>query len=166
MANFILRNPLNLSKAVSVGITYKQIVDTNDDERELIWVVELATDELTVSGTKIPPEILHIRRFDSLDEEIRRGVERLAAKIDWTPLAADIRAPIIDEIYPDSYIASIYDDVRFKIIDPAPAAGIDLASVKVFINDIDVSNELMFVGNAYECEVIWRPSIRVFDTYE
>jgi len=165
MATFLLRNPLNPYKVVNVGITYKQLVDVNDDQRELIWVIELAINELTASGTKIPPEILHIRNFDTLDEEIKHAVERLSSKINWEPLSEDTRPPIVEEIYPHSYVASIYDDVKIKLVDLLPSAGIDLSSIKVFINDIDVSSELMINGHEYECELIWRPKLRIFDTY-
>ena len=43
MAYFQVRNSLNPSKVIVCGITYKQIVPTNN-EGEAIWVIEVATD--------------------------------------------------------------------------------------------------------------------------
>jgi hypothetical protein len=165
MAEFLVRNPLNPSKAVSFGITYRQIVDVNDRTRELIWVLEIATDETTVSGLAISPEIIHLTSLDNMDEVIRGAVERISAKIDWEPLSDDTRAPIVDEVSPSTYFASIYDNVKFKLIDLDPSAGIDLENIQVFINDIEVSPDLIINGDEYGCEVEWRPTIRVFDTY-
>jgi len=164
MANFLLRNPLNPSKVVSLGITYTQLIDVNDRAREHIWVVEIATSETTVSGLPIPPEIIHLTNFESMDEEIKEAVERISAKINWEPLANDTRAPLVDEVFPSTYITSIYSDVKFKLIDLQPTAGIDLTSIQVFINDINVSPDLIVEGDEYGCDVTWRPRIRVLET--
>lgn len=165
MAEFLVRNPLNPSKAVSFGITYRQIVDVNDKTRELIWVLEIATDETTASGLAIPHEIIHLTNLEDMDAAIKGAVERISAKINWEPLSEDTRAPIVDEIYPSTYFASIYDNVKFKLIDLNPSAGIDLGNIQLLINDIDVSSDLIITGDEYGCEVEWRPAIRVFDTY-
>jgi hypothetical protein len=50
-------------------------------------------------------------------------------------------------------------------MDLNPSAGIDLNSIKVLINEIDVSSELLINGDEYGCVVEWRPKIRVFDYY-
>lgn len=165
MASFLLRNPLNPSKLVSLGITYNQVVDTNDKQRELLWVIEIATDETTVSGLAIPPEIIHLTNLDSMDLEIREAVERISAKINWEPLEADTRAPIVEEISPSTYIAPITSAVSFGLIDLQPSAGIDLSSIKLFINEIEVSPDMIIEGDEYGCNVSWRPRIIVYDTY-
>lgn len=164
MANFLLRNPLNPSKLVNLGITYSQLVNVKDRERELIWVIEIATTETTVSGLAIPPEIIHLTSLESMDDEIREAVERISAKINWEPLVADTRAPLIEEVSPSTYVTSIYSDVMFKLIDLQPSAGIDLTSIQVFVNDIDVSSDLIIEGDEYGCDVTWRPRIRVYET--
>ena len=113
MANFLLRNPLNPGKVVSLGITYTQLVDVNDKQRELLWVVEIATDETTVSGLSIAPEIIHLTNLDSMDEEIKAAVERISAKINWEPLEADGCPPIVEEISPSTYISTITNSGGF-----------------------------------------------------
>jgi hypothetical protein len=165
MAQFLVRNPLNPSKAVSLGITYTQLIDVNSKDGELVWVIELATDETTVSGLAIPHEFIYTTSFDKVDDEIENAVAKISSQINWAPLVEDTRAPIVDSIYPSTYIASIYDSIKLKLIDLQPSAGIDFSSVEMLINDMDVSADLIITGDEYECQVEWRPAIRVFDTY-
>jgi hypothetical protein len=100
-----------------------------------------------------------------MDDEIKEAVERISAKINWEPLEADTRAPIVEEIYPSTYNASINSIVQFKLIDLQPSAGIDLSSIQLFINDIEVSPDMVVEGDEYGCNVSWRPRIVVYDTY-
>jgi hypothetical protein len=165
MASFLLRNPLNPGKVVSLGITYTQVIDVKDKTRELLWVVEIATNETTVSGVAISPEIIHLIDLDSMDAEIKEAVERISAKINWEPLSEDTRAPIIEEISPSTYTAAITSAVSFGLIDLQPSAGIDLSSIQLFINDIEVSPDMIIEGDEYGCNVSWRPRIIVYDTY-
>jgi len=102
---------------------------------------------------------------DLMDDEIKEAVERISAKINWEPLEADTRPPIVDEITPSTYIASIHSDVKVKLIDLQPSAGIDLNSIRLFINDIEVSPDMIIEGDEYGCDVSWRPRIIVYDTY-
>jgi hypothetical protein len=165
MAQFLVRNPLNPSKAISLGITYRQLIDVNTKDGELIWVIELATDETTVSGLAIPHEFIYTTSFDKIDDEIEKAVAKISSQINWEPLLEDTREPIVEDVYPSTYIASIYDSVRLKLIDLQPSAGIDFSSIRMIINDIDVSTDLIITGDEYDCQVEWRPAIRVFDTY-
>ena len=165
MAQFLVRNPLNPSKAVSLGITYRQLIDVNSKNGELIWVIELATDETTVSGLAIQHEFIYVTSLDKVDDEIEKAVAKISSKINWEPLVEDTRAPIVDSIHPSTYITSIYDSVKLKLIDLQPSAGIDFSSVEMLVNDMDVSADLIITGDEYECQVEWRPAIRVFDTY-
>jgi hypothetical protein len=165
MAQFLVRNPRNPSKAVSFGVTYRQLVDVNSKDGELVWVVEIATAETTSSGLAIPPYFINVTSFDKINDEVEKAIEKIAAQINWEPLLDDVRAPLVDSVYPSTHIASIYDNIRINLIDLHPSTGIDFSSVKMIINDIDVSTDLIITGDEYDCQVEWRPAIRVFDTY-
>ena len=165
MAQFLVRNPRNPSKAVSFGVTYRQLLDVNSKDGELVWVVEIATAETTSSGLAIPPSFINVTSFDKIDDEVEKAVAKISSQINWEPLLEDTREPIVEDVYPSTYIASIYDSVKLKLIDLQPSAGIDFSSVKMIINDIDVSADLIITGDEYDCQVEWRPAIRVFDTY-
>lgn len=164
MAYFIVRNSMNPNKAVTFGITYRQIIDKSSQDGEAIWVVEIATDEphVTTSGT-IPPYFITITDSIDLDSEIEKGVVYLSNQINWQPLILDTRPPFVTEITPANYEASIRSNVIVKITDIHPSAGIDIDSIKLLINEIDVTDELIYRGDEFEYEIEWRPPRRIYE---
>lgn len=164
MAYFIVRNSMNPHKAVTFGITYRQVVDKNSQDGEAIWVVEVATDEphITTSGT-IPPYFITLTDLRDLDAEIEKAVAYISNQIDWNPLIEDTRPPFVSEITPSSYTASIRSNVIVNITDIHPSAGIDIDSIKMFINNIDVTDQLIYRGDEFEYEVEWRPHTRIYE---
>lgn len=163
MAYFTVRHSLNPSKSVTFGITYRQLVDKNSQDGELIWVLEVATEEphATTSGT-IPSYFINLTSLDDMDKEIEKAVTELSKQIDWEPLADDVREPFVDSVYPDTYIAEIHDNVLIEIVDLHPSAGIDINSIEVYINDEDVSNDVTITGDEFAYKVEWRPPARVY----
>lgn len=163
MAYFTVRNSLNPHKAITCGITYKQIVDKNSYDGELIWVMEVATDEphVTTSGT-IPPYFIHLTSELDLDLEIEKAVSYISQQVNWDPLLEDTRAPFVNESSPSSYIAKITDAVEVSIIDLHPSQGIDIDSIEMFVNDIDVTDQLKIEGDEYNYIVRWTPPSIVY----
>jgi hypothetical protein len=167
MAQFIVRNSLNPSKAVRFGVTFAQVVP-KDNEGEPIWVVEVGTDEPHLSGGDIPPEFINLTSLDNLDLEIEKSVEIISAKIDWSPLDEDIRPPFVESCFPTDYEIDIESDVKLVLKDLLPATGIDISSIQMTVTadgkDFDVTPELVVRGDPYEYTIKWRPTIRVYDT--
>jgi len=161
MAQFLIRNSLNPQKVVSCGITFEQVT-TKGGMGEPIWVIELATDEPHKNGGNIPPEFINLTSLDNLDEEIEKAVEILSEKIDWTPLEIDLRPPFVESCYPSSYEVDIESSIEIILKDLLPAAGIDIDSINMTINDFDVTSELEISGDPYEYTLKWKPFIRVY----
>jgi len=163
MAYFQVRNSLNPSKVVVCGISYKQVVPKNN-EGEAIWVLEVATDEphITTSGV-IPPCFINLTSELDLDLEIEKAVACISRQVNWDPLANDTRPPFVDSIYPDTYLAQIHDNVRASIVDLHPSLGIDINSIEMYVNEIDVSADLIITGDEFNYEVEWRPPSRVYE---
>jgi len=163
MAEFIVHNSMNPHKAVKFGITYRQLVDKNRYDGELMWVLEVATDEpdATTSGV-IPPYFVTLVDLDDMDEEIEKAVVALSEKIDWSPLQNDVRPPFVDSISPYTYIAKMHSNVKVTIKDLHPSAGIDIDSIQMFINDIEVTSDLLFTGDEFDYRVEWRTPTRVY----
>ena len=163
MAEFLVRNSMNPHKAVKFGITYRQLVDKNRYDGELMWVLEVATDEpdATTSGV-IPPYFVTLVNLDDIDDEIEKAVAIISEKIDWSPLHTDIRPPFVDAISPDTYIAKIHSNVKVNIKDLHPSSGIDINGIRMFINDIEVTSDLRFAGDEFDCEIEWHPPSRVY----
>lgn len=163
MAYFLVRNSLNPHKAILCGITYKQVVPKGG-EGEAIWVIEVATEEphATTSGT-IAPYIINLTDQINVGLEIEKAVAHISSQVDWEPLSEDTRPPFVDEISPSSYIVDIYSNVIASIVDLHPSFGIDIDSIEMYVNDIDVSDELRISGDEYNYKVEWRPPSRVFE---
>jgi hypothetical protein len=167
MAYFTVRNSLNPHKAIVCGITYKQVIDKNSYDGELIWVMEVATDEphITTSGT-IPPYFINITNESDLDLEIEKAISYISQQVNWEPLVADTRPPFVTSVQPDTYIQKMHENVIVTITDLHPSEGIDLNSIEMTVNGIDVTDDLRIGGDEYEYIVEWRPPARVYTQLE
>jgi len=164
MTDYLLRNSLNPGKVVSCTITFRQLINKGE-EGEPVWLVEIGTIEPHKDGGEIPPEYIHYTSALNLDAAVREATENIAEQVDWSPLSEDLRPPFVAYSSPTSDIVDIYSDVVVDIKEVLPAAGIDLDSIEVTINDMDVSDELVISGDPYQYRVIWEPKIRVLDYY-
>lgn len=165
MAQYLLRNSLNTGKVVACAITFRQIVNKGE-EGEPVWLVEITTPEPHKDGGSIPPEYIHYTSSDNLDEAIKEATANIAEQVDWDPLNQDIRPPIVKDHNVRSNIVDIYSDVVVDITDILPSAGIDIDTIEMSVNGMDVTNELRIDGDPYDYRVIWSPRIRVLDYYE
>ena len=166
MAYFQVRNSLNPSKVIVCGITYKQVVP-KDNEGEAIWVIEVATDEphITTSGT-IPPYYINVTDELDLDLEIEKAIAYISKQVDWSPLAEDTRPPYVTAVQPDTYIQRMQENVMVTISESHPSLGIDIDSIEMFVNGMDVTSDLIIQGDEYEYNVEWRPPSRVYEQLE
>jgi len=164
MAEYLLRNTLNPSKVVSCSVTFRQLINKGEDG-ESVWLIEISTVEPHKNGGKIPPEYIHYNSSTNLDEAIKESTEKLASKINWFPLTEDTRGPFVFNYEPVSTIVDIYSKVLVDIKDILPAAGIDIDSIEVVVNDIDVTDEIELIGDPYEYRILWQPKVRVLDYY-
>ncbi len=165
MAEYLLRNSLNPNKVVSCTITFRQLAEKNEDG-ELVWVVELNTVEPHKNGGSIPAEYVHYTSDANLDVAIKEATERIAAKIEWEPTLDDLRPPFVADSFPmdGEQLFPIDSTLVIDIQDVLPSAGIDVDSIQISVNGIDVTNELDIKGDPFNYKVSWRPSIIVYDT--
>lgn len=161
MAEFIVRNSLNPYKAVKFGITTRQVVP-KENKGEPLWVIEVATDEPTISGGVIPPVYINLRALDNLDKEIQEATAIIASQIDWAPLIDDSTPPFVLSSYPEDGVVSIESSIEFMIKDHLPSSGLDLDSIKMTVNGFDVTSELEFSGDGYEQGIKWKPYLRYY----
>ena len=166
MAEYILRNSLNPDKVVECAITFRKLTNKGG-EGEPIWLVQIATMEQHKNGGNIRPVFINLSSFNNLDLEIREATERIASQVDWGVLKEDTRAPLVSIVEPstDMESVSIMSNVIFDIEDMLPAAGVDVDSIKVSVNSIDVTNELEITGDPYKYMVKWKPFKRVQEYY-
>jgi hypothetical protein len=160
MAEFFVRNSLNPYKTVKLGVTFRQMV-LKGTGGELIWLVEVKTDEPDVDGNAITPEYVHLTSLNNLDQEIQKVASVIAGKIDWAPLVDDTRPPYVISVNPSEYLVDIDEDVIATIKESLPSAGIDYDSIKITINGIDESSQLTIIGDPYEYTIKWSPPVRL-----
>lgn len=166
MASFLVRNSLNPQKVVKLSVTFQQVV-LKDNEGEHFWLVEVATDEPHKDGGEIGSEYIHLTSLDNLDAEIEKVSAKISDQVDWEPLIGDTRAPFVFKHSPSETVGvDINSSVKVTIKELLPSSGVDKDSIKVMLNDFDITNEAKISGDPYEYKIKWRPSIVVYDTYE
>jgi hypothetical protein len=162
MAEFLVRNSLNPNKVAKLGVSYNQVTPKGY-EGEAIWTLEVATSELDINGNTIRPVYVTNITQRTLDEEIAKAVGIISAQIDWTPLIDDVWSPEVVSVSPSDYETDIDSFVEIEMRDKLPAAGIDLSSIEMTVNDFDVSSELTVTGDPYRYKVKWAPFLRVYE---
>lgn len=162
MASFLVRNSLNPQKVINVGITYNQVTPKGN-EGDAIWVLEVATEEPDINGDSIRPVFINDISSTHLDEEISKAIGILAQQVDWSPLVDDQREPIIEYVSPATYEVSIDSSLEIEIKDLLPSAGIDIDSIQLTLNDLDVTNELEVTGDPYRYKIKWDTYLRVLE---
>jgi hypothetical protein len=166
MAEFIIRSNLNPNKAVSATITFRQVINKGE-EGEPVWVLQIGTEEPHKDGGPIPPTFIHFTDAANLNDAIAEAVTEMSGKIDWSPEREDTRGPFVIYHTPEQDgIASILSDVNIGIKDMVPSAGIDLDSIKMTVNGVDVTDDIDIIGTPTQYSVTWRPFFRIKDYYE
>jgi len=170
MAELYVTNSLNLHKTIKVNITLRYFV-IKGERGEHMWTLELGTTHEAADGSVIPAARVHRISVSNLDEAIENALSTLCGYIDWTPYVDDKEAPVVDSAEPaDGTTVSIDSSVYVVLREILPAAGIDLSNLQVILNnsmeDIDITSEVRITGDPYIHELYWRPSLRVYDTYD
>lgn len=166
MAEYLLRNSLNPGKVIKCTITFRKLTNKGE-EGEPVWLVQIGTVEPHKDGGDIAPVFIHYTSSVNLDAAVKKATEDIAKQVDWSPIHEDLRPPFVESSSPDinEDIVDIHSDVIVDIKDVLPAAGIDLSSIDITVNGFNVTNDAMIEGDPYQYRVIWRPPVRVLDTY-
>jgi len=166
MADYLLRNSLNPGKVVRCTITFRQIVNKGE-AGEPVWLVEIGTLEPHKDGGAIPAVFIHHVITNNLDDAIKNATNIIAGQVDWEVTNVDVRPPFVKYNYPinESEYVPIYSDAIVDIIDILPAAGIDINSIRMTVNEIDVTDEIKIIGDPFEYRIKWEPKIRIMERY-
>lgn len=165
MAQFLVRNSLNPNKAVKIGITFSKLVNQPEMTGDNIWVVEIGTIEEHINGGKIAPVYLNVISLDTIDTEIAKAVTTIAEQINWATVLEDDSPPQVSYTNITGYYMGIDSSVNIDIKELAPSSGIDINSIKMEVNGIDVTTELLIDGNPYKYSVNWYPRHRIRSTF-
>ncbi len=142
--------------------------DLKDSEIGTSWILTLDTPETNVSGNQIPTEVVNIISENTVHIEIEAALGRLGNQIDWGTPLPDTQPPRLLEITPpldQTTGVSIFSNIIARIQDPLPAAGIDLSTLNMRLNDFPIitsgiaepGKDVEFRGNVFDLTVIHRP---------
>lgn len=171
MAHVFLRNSLNNSQAVKLNLAFIKQYDANSNDGDPIWLLEIATTYPSASGTEIKPVYVNkSNNLADLDEAVTEAFTKIASQIDWGNLSEDTSAPYITEFAPYGSDVSIASNVAIKLVEDAPASGIDLSEMRVVLNtgetDLDITSECIVNGTPFEYSINWQPSNRITEPYD
>jgi hypothetical protein len=151
--------PNGLLIPITVNIEHSVLVENQDGE--LIFLLTFETGAIDVNGNRIDTVVIDGVTQESIKKEIQKGVTIIGDQIDWENLQEDTTAPKIEEISPepDSEAVDINSHVVLKVKDSFPTTGIDPESIKLLVNNVDVTDDLKIDGADTEYYVRWIPTI-------
>ena len=154
---FHSRAPNSLRVPVTVNITQNDIVNTNNGE--VVFLITLDVGILDKNGNRIDTVVLNDVLKENIKKEISHGLALIAEQINWTDLLDDNAPPNIKYIYPvkDQTQVPIYSNVDVKLRDEFPMSGIDPSTIKLFVNDIEVTTDLLLRQSDNEVDIKWIP---------
>jgi hypothetical protein len=159
---FNSENPNGKRIPVTVTIEHSDLVATNDGE--LIYLITLATGARSKTGGSVDTVFLNNVSHQSLNLELQRGLTAVAEQIDWGVLEDDTKAPIITKINPEKGAINVPIGANVHLIlkDPFPTSFIDPASIKMYVQDIEITNQLIVNEKGAEIRLSWIPK-RILD---
>ncbi len=144
--------------APASGTAYPNLADIEGDGS---WILIAATTEPDINGDPIDPEFVNVVTTGTVHLEIEAALGRIGNQIDWGVISPDTRPPHLVEITPaldQTTDVSIFSNIIIRLQDAVPAAGIDLSTLKVKVNNFDVTSDLELRGNIFDLTAIYRPT--------
>jgi hypothetical protein len=146
---------------------FPNLADTEGDNIWLLLVAPPRNELDKDTGQPIPPEIINIVTEGTLHEEIEAAMGRIGERVEWPALHSDIQPPKLINIDPPNNATgvNIFSDIIYRITEPLPAAGLDLSTLHMTLNDLPVivsgvavpGEVVEFRGNIFDLQIIHRP---------
>jgi len=152
-----LTRPDQTTDPLASGIAFPNLYDAEGDNQ---WLLIAQTPALDFSGDKIDPEIVNVVTTGTVHQEIESAMGRIAAQVDWGALLPDTSPPKLTEFQPpvtQTQDVPITSNVIARLVDSLPAAGINYDTVKMKINDFDVTDDVDFTGTPFDLTLVYRP---------
>jgi len=159
---FNSENPNGKRVPVTVTIEHSDLTSTNDGE--LIYLITLSTGAKSKNGDTVTTVFLNNVSQADLNLELQKGLTAVAEQIDWGILEEDTKAPIITKINPEKGTINvpIGSNVHLTLKDPFPTSFIDPTSIKMYVQDVEITNQLLVHEKGSEIRLSWIPK-RILD---
>lgn len=172
MAHFYVRNSLNYEQTIKINISFVRGYDVSANDGDPRWLLELATTQLSASGTVIPPEFVNnTSDGNKLNDFIDTAVANIASQIDWGPLLEDTKTPYVYATLPATLgnAVAIESNIDITLKDDFPSSGLNLDNMVVTLatngSVFDITNACKVEGTPFEYSLHWEPPIRNYEYY-
>lgn len=112
-------------------------------------------------GNSITPIYVHTTQVNGFWEALPDAISSICDQMDWGTIQADTVKPYVSSYSPTGDEVSLFSPVIVELKDDYPSAGIDTSSIKMYINDIDVTSEVAVNGTYKDIKLVWNPKKRI-----
>ena len=139
---------------------------------DLFWELRIAVaNAVDDSGDPVPSKWMGVSIEADIDATVSKGIQELSEIIDWSDGGTyspgeDTRPPAVVSTSPaaDSTDVSILSPIKIRLKDFLPAKGIDVSSIKLYVDDFLVTPDEI-KGTPFDLEVRYMPPV-VFEERE
>jgi len=161
MAEVIVQNMRNPDQVITVMITLRRMSIATEKTGEVKWVLEASTKERDADGDLIPPAIKYLSNRDTLSADIQDLITELCEEVDWD-YEPDYDPPEVISHWPlaGALDVSVETEIIINLAEVAPAAGIDLDSIKVRVKGYDLTDQVTIKGDIHSCSLTLTPGTK------
>lgn len=159
MPDISVINPNSSSGARTLHVNLDSIVPLGElgDHKYVFSIRTLYKDK---EGNSIVPIYVHTTASGFWDA-IPDAISSICDQMDWGIIQVDTVKPYVSYYSPTGDEVSLFSSVVVKLKDDYPSAGIDMGSIKMYINDIDVTSEVAVNGTYKDIKLVWNPNKRI-----
>lgn len=160
MPDIVVTNPNSDGGAITINVDLKSIVPLNEvgDHKYVFTISTLYKDK---DGNSIKPIYVHTTAINGFWDSLPKAIESICDKIDWGDVNTDNIKPYVSYYSPGGDNVSLFSFVVVKLKDDYPSSGIDVDSIKMYINNIEVTDDLFIEGTYKDIKLTWNPKKRV-----
>ena len=125
------------------------------------YVFSIHTLYKDTNGNSITPIYVHTTKVSGFWEALPDAISSICDQMDWGDIQADTVKPYVSYYGPTGDEVSLFSSVIVELKDDYPSAGIDTDSIKMYINDINVTDDMVINGTYKNIKLVWNPNKRI-----
>jgi len=160
MPDISVINPNSSSGARTLRVNLDSIVPLGEfgDHKYVFSVSTLYKDK---AGNAITPVFVHTTKINGFWDALPGAISSICDQMDWGNIRADTEKPYVSYYGPTGNEVSLFSSVVVGIKDDYPSVGIDTSSIKMYVNDVDVTTDMSVDGTYKDIKLVWNPNKRI-----
>jgi hypothetical protein len=153
-------NPNSSSGARTLRVSLDSIVPLGEfgDHKYVFSIYTLYKDK---DDKNIKPVYVHTTAINGFWEALPKAISSICDQMDWGSIQVDTEKPYVNYYGPTGDEVSLFSSIVVGVKDDYPSAGIDTSSIKMYINDIDVTADMSIDGTYKDIKLVWNPNKRI-----